>query len=320
MVMPSACARSPFDRAAAKRGRSLGEGRRLVGFTVLGSGWPQALFDWEQVSRFYGILLAMTLVRTIVVIVICLICPGCFQMTTIMKLKGDGSGTIEHRMLFTKQALAQLKQFAALGGGRQAIDPTSEQQAQEMAAALGPGVTYVSSQPVSTAVGEGRDATYAFADVSQLRVSTQPPPPGGASIQAAGISTVGDTLTFSFARQPDGNSVLHVNVPESSLVNSLSTNAAAPQQMSMIKSLLAGAHVLLAVEPDGRLVQTNSAYADGSRVTLLEVDLDQLLRDEALIGRVQAAKTPDELRAAIKDAPGLKLTLEKDIAIEFTPR
>ena len=108
-------------------------------------------------------------------------------------------------------------------------------------------------------------------------------------------------------------------MPESSLVNTLSTNAA-PQQMAMIKSLLTGARVSLAVEPDGAVVRTNSAYVDGSRVTLLDVDLDQVLKDDGLAERLQAAKTPEELKAVLKDVPGLKLTLEKEITIEFTPR
>jgi hypothetical protein len=245
---------------------------------------------------------------------------ACFQMATVMKLKGDGSGTIDHRMLFTRQALAQLKQFAALGGGGQGLDPTSEQQAREMAAALGPGVAYVSSSPISTPDGEGRDATYSFADVSQLRVAAQPAPPGGASIQAGGLSAVGDTLTFSFARGENGNAVLHVNLPDSSLASVLSAGAAAPQQMQMIKSLLGGAKVLLSIEPDGALVRTNSLYVDGPRVTLLDVDLDQVLRDETLPARLQAASTPEDLKAALADVPGLKLTLEKEITIEFTPR
>jgi hypothetical protein len=261
----------------------------------------------------------MNWVSVVAVLALASLSSGCFQMTTVMKVRGDGSGTIDHRMLFTRQALAQLKQFAALGGGRQAIDPTSEQQAQEMAAALGPGVSYVSSQPVSTPAGEGRDAIYSFTDVSRLRVSTQPAPPGGVAIQAGGLSTIGDTLTFSLTHEPNGNAVVHINVPESSLLNTLSTNAA-PQQMAMIKSLLAGAHVSLGLEPEGMLVRTNSAYAEGARVTLLDVDLDQVLKDDALAQRLQAAKTPDELKAVLKDVPGLKLTLEKEITIEFTPR
>ncbi|PYQ99460.1 MAG: hypothetical protein DMF97_11100, partial [Acidobacteria bacterium] len=76
----------------------------------------------------------------------------------------------------------------------------------------------------------------------------------------------------------------------------------------------------LGVEPDGALVRTNSAYLDGPRVTLLEVDLDQALKDDTLVARLQAAKTPEELKAAIKDAPGRKLTLEKELTVEFTPR
>ena len=55
------------------------------------------------------------------VLALAIVSSGCFQMTTVMKVKGDGSGTIDHRMLFTRQALAQLRQFAALGGGRQAV-------------------------------------------------------------------------------------------------------------------------------------------------------------------------------------------------------
>jgi hypothetical protein len=242
-------------------------------------------------------------------------------MTTVMKVNGDGSGTVEHRMLFTAQALAQLRQFAALGGGRgQAVDPTSEQQAREMASALGPGVTYVSSSPITTPTGQGRDAIYAFTDVNQLRVSAQPAAPGGGTIKAQGLSPHAEVLTFSLTREANGNAILHIKVPEPALIDALRSNAdTTPQQMAMIKSLLAGARVTLGVEPSGQLVRTSSAYVDGARVTLLAVDLDEVLKDETLVARVQAAKTPEEMKAALKDVSGLKMTLEPEITIEFTP-
>src|SRR4029450_5706559 len=142
----------------------------------------------------------MRIARLAVLLLCGTACAGCVQMTTVMKINGDGSGTVEHRMLFTTQALAQLKQFGAIGGRGQAVDPTSEQQAREMAAALGPGVTYVSSTPVKTPTGEGRDAIYSFTDVSQLRVATQPAPPGGVTIRTPELSTSADTLTFSMTR------------------------------------------------------------------------------------------------------------------------
>jgi len=259
--------------------------------------------------------------RVLLILLTAVSCSGCFQMTTVMKIKGDGSGTVEHRMLFTTQALAQLKQFGALGGRGQAVDPTSEQQAREMAAALGPTVTYVSSTPVKTPTGEGRDAIYAFTDVSQLRVATQPAPPGDVTIRTPNLSTNPDELTFSMTRDPNGNAVLHVNVPESALVQGISANAATlPQQLPMIKTLLAGAHITLMVEPEGTLVRANTPHVEGKRVTLLEVDLDQLLKDpEALLARVQAAKSHDEVKKALEDVPGLKMTIAPEIAIEFTP-
>ncbi len=80
---------------------------------------------------------------------------ACFQMTTVLKVNADGSGTISHRMVYTKAALAQLKQFAAFGGGRGGGDPLSEQVARDTTASIGPGVTYVSSELVTTPLGQG---------------------------------------------------------------------------------------------------------------------------------------------------------------------
>jgi hypothetical protein len=114
--------------------------------------------------------------------------------------------------------------------------------------------------------------------------------------------------------------VLHINVPEPAFAEALNANPAIAQQMPMIKAMLARAHMTLAVEPAGTLVRTNSPYVDGSRVTLLEIDLDQVLQDaDALVAKLQAATTPEETKAALADVPGLKLTLERDIVIEFTP-
>ncbi len=125
------------------------------------------------------------------------LCAGCFQMTTIVKLNGDGSGTIEHSMLITKAALAQIRQFSALGGRAQTIDFVSEDQAKKMAETLGRGVTYVSSEAIDTPVGQGRNATYAFSDINTLRISPQPEAPGGISVK-----------TQAFSPRPQRNHVL----------------------------------------------------------------------------------------------------------------
>jgi hypothetical protein len=252
------------------------------------------------------------------------VCSGCFQSTTVLTIKSDGSGTIQQRTVVLTAALAQMKQLAALGGRRAAtIDPLSEDQARALAASLGQGVTLVSTNAIKTAEGEGRESTYAFTDVSQLRVSEQPAAPPDITVRTPGLSTDSPKVSFRLARSENGNAVLHINVPVPTLFVSPDgaggINPTVIDQLQALKGVLAGAHLVLAAEPTGSLVATNSAWLEGRRVTLLEIDLDKLLADSEFVARVRAAKSSDEVKAVLKDAPGLKVTLEPDITIEFTP-
>src|SRR5438132_4659933 len=108
----------------------------------------------------------MKTLRFVLVLAGALLCSACFQFSTVLTLKADGSGTIDQRLLFTQAAVAQLRQLASLGGGTQDFDPVSEKQVREAAASMGPGVTYVSSTVINTSEGVGRDTKYAFADIN----------------------------------------------------------------------------------------------------------------------------------------------------------
>jgi hypothetical protein len=252
------------------------------------------------------------------------LCSACFESTTVLRVGGDGTGTLVQRTVVKKAALAQLRTFASLGGGRATLDPLSEDQARALAASLGPGVTFAASTVINNDTGEGRESTYAFTDVSQLRVSEQPAAPGGVTIRTQGLSTDAPTITLALTHQPNGNAVLHINIPPPALFagpdGSGGINPAVIEQLQSLKDVLAGAHLLLAMEPAGHLVRTSSPYIDGERVTLLEIDLDRVLADPTFIRRLQEAKTKDEVRAVVKDAPGLKINLDPEITIEFTPQ
>ncbi len=266
---------------------------------------------------------ARILLRIALVFAGALTTSACFQMTTVLKVNSDGSGTISHRMVYTKAALAQLKQFAALGGGRGGGgDPLSEQVARDTTASIGPGVTYVSSELVTTPLGQGREALYAFTDVSTLRISTQPAAPGGIAIKTPGFSTQpspSESITFTMTHEANGNAMLHIHVPEPNYLDFFGSPQAAAQ-IGMIKTMLAGARVLLAAEPAGTLVRTSSPFVEGQRVTLLDIDLDTVLADETLLPRIQAvAATPKEAKAVLLGAKGLKINLDPEITIEFTP-
>ena len=250
-------------------------------------------------------------------------CAGCFESTTVLRVKGDGSGTLQQRTLIKKSALAQLRSFSALGGGRATLDPLSEDQARALAASLGDGVTLASTNTIETEDGQGRESIYAFPDVTKLHVSEQPPTPGGVSVKTQGIGTDAPDITLGLTHEANGDAVLHVLVPPPAIFagpdGSGGINPVVIAQLQALKGMLAGARLLLAAEPQGTLVKTSSPYVDGGRVTLLEIDLDKLLADEAFLARLQSAKTPDEVRAAVKDAPGLRINLDPDITVQFTP-
>jgi hypothetical protein len=252
-----------------------------------------------------------------------LISGACFQLATVVHVKGDASGTIDQRLVFSTAALAQMKQLAMLGGSSGApIDPMSEEQARADAARLGPGATLVSSTPVSDDMGQGRASVYAFTDINQLRVNPQPAPPGGVTVRGDGLDSRGKAITFSLVHQDNGNALLTIVVPLPELpAGGLMSQGGAtmPEQIAMVKQMFGGARVSIAVEPAGTLVRTNSPFVDGSRVTLLDVNLDQVLKDETFLPRIQAARSAGEMKAILQEAPGLKINFDRVITIEFTP-
>jgi hypothetical protein len=256
-------------------------------------------------------------VRSALVLAGALMCSACFQFSSVLTLKADGSGTIEQRILFTQAGVAQIRQFAALGGGKQDFDPMSEQQARDAATKMGPGVTYISSTPIDSSEGVGRDIQYAFTDITQLRLDQAPPPPGGGAAPPNADSS--NRVTFTLTHQPDGHALLKIVVPLPGFGADNAAQAGSPsaEQLAFLKPMLRGARLTMAVEPAGRLIRTSSPYVTGQRVTLADLDIDLLLNDDTLLERLRAAHTPEEAKTVFKGVPGLIVNLDPEITIEF---
>jgi len=271
----------------------------------------------------HGVLLAAALLAT-----------GCLQSTTVINLKADGSGTVEQTTIMSAAALAQLKQFAGSFGGKDAgaINPFSEKEEREKVAKMGDGVTFVSSEPVKTEAGEGRRTVYAFTDINKLALNEQPNAPGNMPMDMAGAPGAGrpQDLDFSLTHEAGGNALLHIRFPEpkvgadAKLPPSEGTEGAAPempsaQQLAMVKQMLGGLKISIAVKPVGTLVRTNSPFVSDGTVTLFEMDFDQLLDNPAAMAKLQQLKSLEDAKAAFKDVKGLKVNPSRDLEIEFTP-
>lgn len=257
---------------------------------------------------------------------------GCISFTTVVKVKPDGSGTVTQTTVMGKEMVEMMKSLASMGDASkkgQAPEMFSEKDARSKAAKMGPGVSFVSNKPVKTATGEGSEAVYAFKDISTLRLEEKPPSPGGASEASAS----GEAQTFSFSKLPNGNAVLTVVSPRSKPKagetakqekadkrepNKMPTE----QELAQARQVLKGLRMAMAVEVAGTLVKTNSPYVEGNRVTLLEMDFEQLLGNEAKLRELTGLSQEDKgsLEAAkriLKGLPGFKLVLDPEVRIEF---
>jgi HD superfamily phosphodiesterase len=84
--------------------------------------------------------------------------------------------------------------------------------------------------------------------------------------------------------------------------------------------VLDGLKIDVAVEVAGSIVKTNSAYVEGNRVTLLQMDFSQLLQDQDQLAKLSQPKSIEEAKAALKNIKGFKVNIEKQIDIEFAAK
>ena len=84
-----------------------------------------------------------------------------------------------------------------------------------------------------------------------------------------------------------------------------------PQMLDMMKSMFKGFRIGIDIEVAGKILKTNADHVAGSRVTLLEMDLEALMQDEAKLKQMQKALGPNasvsELKPYLKDVKGLKV-------------
>jgi hypothetical protein len=266
------------------------------------------------------------LFRLAPLVVAALATTGCITAITSIKLRPDGGGTIEQTLSMSAASAAQMAAMAKTFGGEasaQASEPEffSEKEMKEAATKFGEGVVFVSSTPIKTADRVGRIATYQFADVTKLRVE-QKPQTGDVPAPTSGSA---DEVLFRFAKQPAGTSVLTVVFPDAKLEEARKEAEKKkgekpkvdPAQLEMIKKLVDGLRVEIAVDVLGTIVKTNSPYVQGSRVTLLEMDFSQLLTNEALLSQVAQPGSIEEAKKLLKDVKGFKVNLDREVTVEF---
>ena len=129
---------------------------------------------------------------------------GCMTFETLIKLKRDGSGTIEQTFIFTSEMIRMALMFGGDDGGP--IELCNEEDLAEEAAAMGEGVRLISSEAINDEEALGCHAVFAFDDINTLRVEFNPENqmPDGLTNEAPDAETpdeetdAEDFVTFNF--------------------------------------------------------------------------------------------------------------------------
>jgi hypothetical protein len=243
---------------------------------------------------------------------------GCINSDTLVKVKPDGSVTIEQTTLMNLQAFKPMMQGLEKQGAP-AGPVVNEADLKRAAERMG-GVTYVSGEPVKGPNGfEGVKALYSFADINAVRVDQDPHMTGSTTGFSTSPAATADeeALRFTLTRAGDV-STLVVTFPDKpggaaqeGGQAAPGADASSPQMLAMMKTMFEGFKVAIDLEVLGTIVKTDADYVEGSRVTLLEMDLGALLQDEEKLKQIQSKVKPgasiSEVKPYLKDVKGIKI-------------
>jgi hypothetical protein len=266
----------------------------------------------------------MRVIRLLFVLVATFGLTACLNSTTLVKLKPDGSGTVEQTTLVNMAALK------GMGGNAPSAGPMSNRaELERTAARMGKGVKLVSTEPIKGANGfEGTKAIFSFDDINQVEISQDPNISGGTNPDRAPASKSESPVKFNFTRN-GGTSTLTINIadrapgtakPDAPAAPSEMPDLTNPMIMGMIKTMFQGFKINIDLEVLGSIVKTNAEYVTGPRLTLLEMDMAALLADEAKLKALQGKVSPDasfsDIKPYLKDIKGIKID-GPSISVEF---
>ena len=259
---------------------------------------------------------------------------GCLTFESIIKLKRDGSGTVEQTFIFTSEMLRMALLFGGDDGGP--VELCDQEDLAEQAASMGEGVSLLSSEAIDDGDAIGCRAIFAFDDINTLNVSFNPGDqmPGGMAAEEPDAETTdedaedvdfisfrfdpGSTATLTVTMDQDPNDEANTEEPPPFDAAAIDSTARL-QQMQMMREMFKGARLAILLDIEGEIKETDASFRDGNRITLMEMDFDKLLEDEESLEKLVAAdpQNTDEMRALIEDTEGVKQETNEVFTVKF---
>ena len=184
---------------------------------------------------------------------------------------------------------------------------------------------------------------YAFDDVRTVRLSPAEHMSAGddSGERASGERASGEKtahaetktpITFDFAPGAPATLTMHLGSlgdPSASAVmdgsggdEKASDTSNTAQERRMTRMMLQDAKMGIAVEPQGTLVETDAAHrSENGRVTLMELDFNELMADSKAFERFMKASDQDlteaEMEEMMRTLPGVRVEMQETVTMRF---
>lgn len=241
--------------------------------------------------------------RPVLAACLLLVLSGCFQSSSVLTVRADGTATLRDEVTLSGMALM------AVGQSDEPAFDVSESEAR--AVALGGGARLRSFE----AREDGYTAIYDIEDVGAVTLG----PPAG-SPDEVGV------LSVSFDFDAGDASVLRILVPKPSPPKPTppseeqedDDSELGAQMLGMMRGMLGDARLTMAVEVEGEVIDSNAASRDGTRVTILDLPfvaiLDAMDENPAL---AESASDPSSRMAELNAIDGVLIPTPGTTRIRF---
>jgi hypothetical protein len=249
--------------------------------------------------------------KAITLLILTIFISGCMRVEMTVKVKKDGSGTIDIMMTLKKDFKDLLSGFL---GDNQETEETekkdflTEDDMKDMESKLG-NVKLVSYKKIDDDNNVGAHTVYSFENINDISTMTD-----------MSNDETGNDISFQIIKNGK-SSVLNINMPpqKDNAVKAGDKKDITDQEkqmLDMMKMYFKDFYVSMKVKVDGKIKNSNAKRIDGSTVTLIDMDLNSIISDDNLF-RSFYEGTNQGIFQDYGNIKGMFYDSQKTIKIEF---
>jgi len=278
---------------------------------------------------------------------VCLVAAtSCVRVSTVVRVKKDGTGSIVSRYYFSPNTLALVDQLGALGGALEGVKggpdlgmiremaAPNEESLRKDAANFGEGVRYAKHEAGKDEEGwEGYLVIYEFDDIRKVRIS-QDSVPGkakefvessgdGVELEKAGDLTFaleGDLLTVKSNFAAAG---MEGFIDDEQIKQARELGVPPSEAIKMAAGMTEGMRIGFFLRADEGIVETTAEHVTGDLIILSDADIAGVLKDPDFGEFIdKGAETPegvtaDSVKALFKKLEAMTVESADEITVKL---